>query len=196
MSEIFPELAKLKGGKKNFWISQNLDLVAALNDTMGFDATARVLNMKADTLSRALVRAEGHHRPQVTKAEKALSRVALNEGKIYDLAKIVNGHSEALTQCFAEMRQVRDNLSRYFQLQSAASALMAEVMSNVKTTPDVPSFTQHIFLSPKRKVGPSLRIGTGRLFVYHGPRRNQLPGPSRSSHHRNYNHQRERGSRR
>jgi len=177
MTELFPGLSNLRGGQKDQWIRNNLDLIAALNDHIGFEETAKVLNMKAQTLSRALQLAEGSHRPVITLAEKAMSRGVLNENKINQLAKELNHHREALVQCFVSMRQVRDNLSQYFQLQASANALMAEVMSNRSTMSNEANFTEHISSVPKRKVGPSERIGYGRLFSYRGPRRKQLLGP-------------------
>jgi len=141
MSDIFPELAKLKGGKKNFWINQNLDLIAALNDHLGFDQTAMVLNMKASTLSRALVRAEGSHRPVVTKAEKAMNRAVLNEGKINEVIKRLNCHAGALNEHFAEDYQLREYLAQYFKLQAAAHTMMEQLMSSVAHTRDL---TYHI----------------------------------------------------
>jgi len=74
MSEVLPELAKLSGGRKQHWINANLDFIAALNDHLGFKDTARVLNMKSDTLSRALIKAEQRHRPVITQADKAMSK--------------------------------------------------------------------------------------------------------------------------
>ena len=161
MTEIFPELAKLKGGKKNFWISRNLDLVAALNDTIGFDTTAKVLHMKADTLSRALVRAEGHHRPQITLAEKALNRGVLHEGKINDIVDKLNRHAAEFDEHVEDDNQLREHLEKFYQLQAAANTIMAELMSSTRHTRNL---TYHIISKPLRKVGPSLRAGSSPLF--------------------------------
>ena len=168
MSEIFPELAKLKGGKKNFWINRNLDLVAGLNDTIGFDTTARVLHMKADTLSRALVRAEGHHRPQITLAEKALNRGVLHEGKINDIIKQLNRHAGEFEQHVEDDNQLREHLEKFYQLQAAANTIMAELISSTRHARNL---TYHIISPPHKKVGPSHIARSGRLFLSNSPKR-------------------------
>lgn len=141
MADIFPELAKLKGGKKEKWIRENRDLIVALNDQLGFDTTAEILYMKAGTLSRALVRAEGYHRPVITEANKAMNRAVLNENKINDVIKELNRHAEALDTHFAEDYQLREYLAQYFKLQAAAHTMMEQLMSNVSHTR---GFTYHI----------------------------------------------------
>lgn len=176
MTDLFPELRGLKGGQKQAWINRHLPVIVALNDSLGFDETAELLHMKADTLARALKVAET--RPAITQSEKALSRGALNGRRIDELVQRVNRHQEALTGCFAEMRQVRDNLGQYFKLQAAASELMAEViMSGSQTMPDVANFTEPIICKPQYKVGPSSYPRSGRHFLScrgqreHHPRR-------------------------
>lgn len=142
MSDIFPELAKLKGGRKQAWINENLDLIVAVHDKLeDFDKTAEIFHMKLGTLSRALARAEGHHRPVVTLAQKAMNRGMLNEGKINEVIKEINRHAEALDTHFAEDYQLREYLAQYFKLQAAAHTMMEQLMSNVSHTR---GFTYHI----------------------------------------------------
>ena len=141
MTEIFPELAKLKGGNKQGWINRNLDLISALNDNLGFDQTARVLHMKADTLSRALVRAEGSHRPVITEANKAMSRAVVNEAKINEALSELHRQAEELEIHTAEDYRLREYLGQYFGLLAAANTMMQKLVTSVEHTR---YFTEHI----------------------------------------------------
>jgi len=64
MSEIFPELRHLKGGKKQSWINEHLTVIAALHNELGFEVTRELLNMKSDTLVRALSLSERRRSPR------------------------------------------------------------------------------------------------------------------------------------
>lgn len=73
MSELlFGELRGLKGGKKQAWVRQHLELIWQLHENIGFEATRQLLCMKVDTLYSALKRAERAQKPAITTAERSL----------------------------------------------------------------------------------------------------------------------------
>jgi len=87
MINLFPELEGLKGGKKQAWVSNHLDLIWSLNNELGFDKAREVLHMKADTLISALQRAEKSNRPAVTNGKRALAKAQYVESLAYDIEK-------------------------------------------------------------------------------------------------------------
>jgi hypothetical protein len=181
MSAVLPGLAKLTGGRKQAWINSNLDFIAALNDHLGFKETARVLNMKTETLSRALVKAEQGHRPAITQADKAMSRAQQADIKANKALQELHRQGEALNIHFGTDQQLREQLSQFFELQSRANSLMAQLVRSV------PDLTYGLGSAPKTKVGLSKRKRSVRLSVFRGPRSlAQLPGPVKINSHRRY----------
>ena len=134
MDELFPELKNLKGGKKQAWINEHLDVIAALSDSIPFDRLTEILHMKPETLSAALAKAEGDHKPIITKADKATSRVALVDRKANEITKKVHGIAEAFIQYVEKDERRWNNMTRYFIVQSNLNELMAQVMLNEETT--------------------------------------------------------------
>ena len=175
--DLFPELKNLRGGRKQAWVNQHLDVIVALNDQLGFEQTRQLLHMKADTLAGAINRAEGFHRPVITMAEKAMGRVALNENKVNELVKELYLHAEVLESHDATLEVLQDNLRNFFEFQAAANKMMASVMSSMETKRFETNFTEHIASAPRQKVSPSNRAGRGQHFLYHGPKRKRLPEP-------------------
>ena len=172
MTELFPGLEKLRGGKKQHWIRSNLDLISALNDNLGFQETARVLNMKSDTLAAALEKSERGHRPGVTLAQKAMNKTLLNSGEIYEIKGELERHAVELDNHFRENRETFEHLQQYFELQAAANTIMSKLLSGVSHASNL---TYHIGSPNKRKVGPSKAIRSGRLLLFLDPGR-QVPG--------------------
>ena len=141
MNELFPELKNLKGGKKQAWINEHLDVIASLSDSIPFERLTEILNMKPETLSAALTKAEGNHKPIITKSDKAISRVALVDRKANEIAKKVYNQAEEFIQHAEQDERLRNNLTRYFIAQSAINDLMAQVMLKENTTPSVANLT-------------------------------------------------------
>ena len=140
MSEpLFPELKNLKGGKKQAWINEHLDVIVALNDSLDFDETAEILHMKANTLIRALRKAE--RKPVITESNKAISRAALNREKIDEVRKELHGYADDMDRHVAEDRQLLEYMVHFYRLLAEANTIMAELMSNVAHTRDL---TYHI----------------------------------------------------
>ena len=166
MSEIFPELRHLKGGKKQSWINEHLTVIAALHNELGFEVTRELLNMKSDTLVRALSLSE--RRPAITQAEKAMNRALRAEGKANDALGELEVQSEVLQDQITEISDLKDNLARYFDVQGQLNTMMSKLISSVKRSRNL---TYHINSKSNRKVGPSNRIGKGRPFLSNSPKR-------------------------
>lgn len=181
MTEVFPGLSGLKGGKKQVWVNANLELITLLNDQLGFDQTCRMLYMKAGTLSSALKKAEGRHRPTVTLAQKAMSRVLMTDGRLEGLGRVVHEQGEILETHLADDYRLRANLSNYFGLLAQANALMQELIMSTTTKGNDPNFTYHIGRASKHKVGPSTNSRSVRLLHY-TPGRTNYPARLKESH--------------
>lgn len=160
MTELFPGLHKLAGGKKQAWINQNLDFIAMLNDNLGFEETAKALHMKADTLSKALVKAERGHRPSVTRADKAYYLAQSACGKADTALGELAVQAEAIACSTEEVQELKTNLTSYFTLISKASELMARLCQSTHS-----NLTEHIRYKSPRKVGLTKRIGSSRLLL-------------------------------
>ena len=172
MTELFPGLEKLRGGKKQHWIRSNLDLISALNDNLGFQETARVLNMKSDTLAAALEKSERGHRPSIKESTKAMNKALINSEEIYAIKGELERQGEEIENHIGEDQQLREHLQQYFELQAAANTIMSKLLSGVSHASNL---TYHIGSPNKRKVGPSKAIRSGRLLLFLDPGR-QVPG--------------------
>lgn len=174
MTDLFPYLKGLPGGKKQEWINSNLDFIAMLNDIVGFEETRKLLYMKPGTLVSALKRAEGQHRPAVTRADKAYNVAQQANNNSYEALRELAVQAEAIAGNSAEVQELKENLTSYFTLMERANGLMAKLCQTTRVY-----FTEHIDSPHKRKVGPTRLSSRGRLSIYRGPRRTAvLPGPS------------------
>ncbi len=150
---VFPGLKGLAGGKKQHWINANLDLISLLNDNIGFEYTRKALNMKADTLEKALQKAERQHRPAVTKAERAMNRTLVVESKLNEIIPELERQAVELSEHVADDIDLRKNLSDFFRLQASANSMMAEIVQRQGYTS--PDLTYHIISPNGHKVGPT-----------------------------------------
>lgn len=165
MTEVIPGLAGLKGGLKKNWIDNNLPFISMLNDNYGFAEACKMCGMKPGTMVKALQQAERESRPVVTLAQKAMSRVLLNEDKLHDISRQVNEHARVIEDHLADDHQLRQDLANYFGMLSQANALMQRLVMSHSTKPSVANFTEHIGIAPNRKVGPSRHKPSVRLFA-------------------------------
>lgn len=163
MAELFPELNGLKGGEKQAWINRNLDLISLLNGQLGFEPTRQVLKMKADTLASALQRAEQHHRPAVTRADRAYNLAQINEAKVNEVLKELSVQAEAISATADELGELKNNLTSYFTLMSQANEVMARLCQSTHTY-----FTEHTDSLNKRKVGLTTHGSHDRLALFSG----------------------------
>lgn len=183
MSELIPGLKHLAGGKKQNWINNNMELIASLNEAIGFNETAKHLHMTPATLARALERQEKYSRPVITKAEKALANANLNKYKIDNLTGMIERQIKSFeTHCEDDL-QLREQLGQYFGMMAAANALMQELVTGVKKSLTLRNIYSR---ADKRKVGLTRLNPRGRLLLCHGPGLRQLPGPAIrvTNHHR------------
>jgi len=123
-------LGSLAGGKKQQWVNANLDLITALNDHLGFQETQKALSMKPETLSRALQKAEKHHRPSITRADKAMNKSIVNETKLNEVVSEITRQGEALEQHTEADQQLLNHLVQFYELQSRANAMMADLVKS------------------------------------------------------------------
>lgn len=189
MSELFPELAGLAGGKKQHWIESNLDLISMVQDAIGFDRACEIFHMKADTLSNALKRAEEHHRPMVTRADKAYNLAQVADGKASEALKELAIQAEVVAGTIEDVDQLKQNLTSYFKLNAELNRVMAGLCQSRRVY-----FTEHIGSAHKRKVGPTPLWNRGRLLVCSDRRSHQLPRPRVKNHsHRSHPKRRWRG---
>jgi len=176
---IFPGLDKLSGGEKQHWINRNLDLILLLHENLGFQETRKALNMKSETLEKALVKAERHHRPVVTRADRAMNKAMIVESKVYNLEAEVSRQGVDLSDHTARDQQLREYLAQFFELQSRANGMMAELVKSVS------NFTYHLDSPNKRKVGLTRLSNQGRLSLFSGQGRGlPRPGIKESPKHR------------
>lgn len=180
MTELFPQLAGLKGGVKQHWVNTNLDFITLLNDNLGFDETCRVLHMKADTLASALKRAEDEHRPAITRADKAYSLAQRAEVKADESMHELAVQAEALIGSVNEVGELKQNLTSYFKLLAEVNSVMARLCQAT-----INNLTYHIDSPPKYKVGLTKRLSRGRLSVSN-PVSHQLTGAKMSVRHRSH----------
>lgn len=192
MTDMFPELKGLCGGKKQAWINRNMDVIVALADKLEFEKVAAFFKMKPGTLSRALMKAEGQHRPVITKADKAISKAAMAEVRSYEAVKKLNEYASALNEIVEHDDRRWNYLTNLFIAQSRMLEMAAQFMLNDETGSNRRNFTEHISCAPRHKVGLSTRGRRGQLFSCHGPGREKLPGPVKGirSHHRKGIHKR------
>lgn len=90
MQEIFPELTNLKGGKKQVWVSNHLELVWSVTNEAGFDKAKEIFHMKDSTLISALQRFEKSSHPAVTNGLRAIKKAQYVESLAYDITKRLN----------------------------------------------------------------------------------------------------------
>jgi len=180
VKELFPELKGLKGGKKQHWINANLDKISMLAEIMSFEDLRKALYCKEETLTKALQKAEQHHRPTKTKLDKnalEIEKVGNSVGVIFKELQI---QAEVLSETVEKVGFVNETLSEYHGIQARLHNLMEKQFSGTKSnsyvayTPelDPSNFTEHIASTHKRKVGPTslesqdrLRISSGRSRV-------------------------------
>lgn len=174
----FTELKGLKGGDKQAWINRNLDLIALLNQSVGFEATRTALYMKSETLEAALRKAEGRHRPAITEANKAYNKASIVENNLYEITQVVQDHGEKIMQLAADQVSLRDVLGQFFAVQSNLNGMMAKLVSNES------NFTEHTSRANKNKVGLTTRKGSGRLFLSTSRERLQPARPVEKQRHR------------
>lgn len=181
MTDLFPELAKLSGGRKQNWITTNRDLILALYDKFGFEDTARMLHMKQETLTKALQRTEASYRPAITQAEKAMLLAQRADIKADQALGELETQAEVIEGSINEVSELKANLARYFGLMARAHTIMEELMSSVAHVRDL---TYHINSQPTKKVGPSVSRGRARLFLSCPGHRTKYPGQLSSNTHR------------
>jgi len=90
MTDLFPELTGLKGGKKQAWVINHLELIWSITDEVGFERAKEILRMKDATLVSALQRAEKSSPAAVTNGKRALAKSKYVEGLAYDIEKRLN----------------------------------------------------------------------------------------------------------
>lgn len=180
--ELFPQLAGLKGGKKQAWINANLKTISALAGMVPFDSLCEALHCKADTLTRALRHAESNHRPAITAADKAMLEAQRASIKASSAMNELAVQSSALAGLSADMDDMSANLSQYFGIMAQASTMMQKLMSRPNRYKSFHNVyldrtdTKSVQLSKKTKKS-SLIPGRGaaRLLIS-TPGRLQLPG--------------------
>jgi hypothetical protein len=182
MKELFPHLKGMNGGKKQHWINSNLDIISMLNDIMPFDDLCKALYCKADTLSKALQKAEGHHRPTITKTEKNQLHIQKVENKVDVLFQEQAVEAEVLAEQVDRVGNLEDNLANYFSAQAHLNTIIARLVSRSKSPSDI---TYHISSAHKRKVGPTSRNVKLVRHSFSGLGRLQLPRPrTKETQHR------------
>ncbi len=142
---VIPELPGLRGlkaGPKQHWIVNNLKLIETLYDNFGFEATRVACCMKAETLEKALKKAERADRPAIKKADQAFNSAFLANEKLYKLIPEVETIGEALLQHFDSDLEFRNQLSNYFQLLASANSIMADAIRNRASV--MVNLTEHI----------------------------------------------------
>lgn len=180
--ELFPQLAGLKGGKKQAWINANLDTISALSEIVPFDSLCEALHCKADTLARALRHAETKHRPAVTAADKAMLEAQRASNKASMAISELAVQSSALAGLSADLDDMAANLSQYFGMMAQASTMMQKLMSRPNRYHSfhniylVRTASKSVQLSKSKvKSGSILDKRTARLLLS-TPGRSQLPG--------------------
>ncbi len=179
ISEL-PGLSGLKGGEKQHWINANLKLITTLHDNFGFEATCKACNMKAETLTKALKKAEKADRPGIRKADQAFNSAYIANEKLYRLMPEVERISDQLNQHIDDGMQLRQMLSDYFQLSAKLNSMAAQLIE--KQAYNMSNFTEHIFEGKthevssthvdltldgidKQNAGPSSRGKNDRLVI-------------------------------
>ncbi|MHC4397509.1 MAG: hypothetical protein ACYS1A_17850, partial [Planctomycetota bacterium] len=140
-------------------------------------------NMKDETARKALQRAEGYHRPNITKADKAMGRALISESKANDNAAKINKLAECHNNLVNETDRRWNYLTSFAIAESKQWELLAQLMLNENTISSERDLTYHISSRPQRKVGPSHSPRSGRLFLSSGSAC-RTSSPNHRQHHR------------
>lgn len=204
---VIEGLAGLKGGKKQHWISTHLKEIEMLYDMLGPEQTRKALYMKPETLEKALQKAERTDRRSYRLADQAMNKAIIASEKYYQLRPEVDNLVQQLGRHIDDDQEFRKHLSDYFQLQAAASSMMAKIVQNqdyimssadrhnVSPTPEKLSHKDTITI----KAGPTSSKEADRFTVSRKVEagKQQLSGPgTRLSPRQRYEQSKQRGKRR
>lgn len=150
MTELFPFLKGMNGGKKQYWINSNLDFIAMLSEHMEFNDLCQTLHSKPETVVKALQKAEQKHRPAVTKADQALNLGQINSIQISEVHKEVESQADILEYLVSDYTEIKEYLADFLESIGNSHLIMSNLMRK-----SVSNLTYHIDNTKRSKVSPS-----------------------------------------